>query len=362
MKELPDYRKDKKRQVWILVNILFPIVTLTIGWFLGRFIGLAIGLLLIILICFVLGALVYNGSLRRNKKPAHIAFHAKGEELEKAPSWWKRARENMDIFPADSVEDVSLKSHDGLNLHGIFIKGSPDEKRTAIVLHYYRGLGMSMWEYAEYYHRVYGFNVLLADARGHGGSEGSYFGMGWHDRLDYLRWIDFVIKKTGGDEAQILLHGVSMGATTIMMLSGEELPKQVRFAVEDCGFTGIWELFRYQLRYLKHFPYFPSFYTANIVCRLRAGFWFQDGSSLKQVQKAKIPMIFVHGEEDEVVPPSMLYEVYEAAGCPDKRLIPVAGAGHIQSFEKDREGQICSSSKGGPVCAAIEEFVGKYMN
>ena len=55
-----------------------------------------------------------------------------------------------------------------------------------------------------------GFNVLAPDDRGHGQSQGNYIGYGCPDRLDYLKWINQIIKKQG-QQSQLALYGVSYG-------------------------------------------------------------------------------------------------------------------------------------------------------
>ncbi|WP_143805201.1 alpha/beta hydrolase, partial [Oenococcus oeni] len=81
-----------------------------------------------------------------------------------------------------------------------------------------------------------GFNVLLPDDRGHGQSMGEYISFGWLDRLDYLQWLKKIIKRVG-PKSEILLFGVSMGASTVEMLSGEDLPSQVKCVIADCGYS-----------------------------------------------------------------------------------------------------------------------------
>ena len=69
--------------------------------------------------------------------------------------------------------------------------------------------------------------MLLIDERAHGESEGTYIGFGTMDRLDGMEWVKWMIDKIG-DDAQILLHGNSMGGATVCMMSGLKLPDQVK--------------------------------------------------------------------------------------------------------------------------------------
>ena len=160
-------------------------------------------------------------------------------------------------------------------------------------------------------------------------SEGDYIGMGWPDRRDMLQWIDWIIRRDS--EARIVLHGISMGGATVMMTAGEDLPGQVKAVVEDCGYTSVWDIFTDELDYLFHLPAFPLLNIASGLSSLRAGYSFSEASSLNQIAKAQVPVLFIHGSEDNFVHTDMVYRLYDA--CPtEKQLMVVEGAGHGNSF------------------------------
>ena len=98
-----------------------------------------------------------------------------------------------------------------------------------------RGLGMTDYGRGFYQH---GYNLLVPDLRGHGESEGHYIGFGWHDHRDVIRWIYRLIEED--PSASIVLFGLSMGAATVMMVSGDPLPPNVKCIIEDCGYTSAW--------------------------------------------------------------------------------------------------------------------------
>ena len=130
--------------------------------------------------------------------------------------------------------DVSLISDDGLELHAYRVDGSVPH-RYAVLCHGYQNNATGMASYGKHLFDL-GYTVLLPDARGHGESEGDYIGMGWPERRDVVRWCQQLIAED--PEAEIVLYGVSMGAATVMMASGEaDLPVQVRCVIEDCGYT-----------------------------------------------------------------------------------------------------------------------------
>lgn len=221
-----------------------------------------------------------------------------------------------------------ITSHDNLKLHGLYLQQRAKTNRYAVICHGYHDQCERMLVQGKEFYQM-GFHLLIPDARGHGDSEGSYIGMGWHDRLDLLSWIRWIVLKN--PQAEIVLYGVSMGAATVMMVSGEPLPPNVKVIVEDCGFTSVWDEFCYQLKKLYHLPSFPVMQAASITTRIKAGFWFSEASAVKQVRKTKLPILFIHGDRDTFVPFKMVNCLYEAAAGP-KELAIVSGAGHGQAM------------------------------
>lgn len=225
-------------------------------------------------------------------------------------------------------EPVFLHSDDGLELAADLCVTDPDSHRWAIMVHGYTARRQMMRNYGAMYAR-YGFNLLMPDLRAHGESEGNYIGMGWPDRLDILKWIDMIISRD--PEAEILLTGISMGGATVMMTAGEELPANVKAVVEDCGYTSVWDIFADEMDVLFHLPTFPLLNTASYISSFRAGYNFTEASSLNQVKKAKVPILFIHGAEDNFVHTEMVYKVYEACQS-EKDILVIDDAGHGQAY------------------------------
>ena len=119
-----------------------------------------------------------------------------------------------------------------------------------------------------------------------------------------------------------------------MMTSGEDLPDNVIAIVEDCGYTSVWDVFSDELKYLFNLPEFPFLHTASVISRIRAGYSFKEASAILKVQNARVPIIFIHGSEDNFVHTDMVYELYDA--CPTEKDLYVAeGAGHGQAMYID---------------------------
>lgn len=245
--------------------------------------------------------------------------------------------------------DTSIVSPDGVRLHGYYVRANAPTTQTAVIVHGYTDNAIRMMMIGYMYHHDLGFNILLPDLRYSGLSEGDHLQMGWNDRKDVALWLD-VAGTLFGDTAQMVVHGISMGAATVMMLSGDVLPDNVKCLVEDCGYTSVWDEFEGELKKQYGLPAFPLLYTSNWMCRLLHGWSFTEASALKQVARCALPMLFIHGENDEFVPTAMVYPLYEAKPMP-KELWIVPSEGHAFSYRDCPE----------EYTRKVSAFVHKYM-
>lgn len=228
--------------------------------------------------------------------------------------------------------DMCFNSFDDLILAAAETNANQQTHKWAILVHSYRTDHRFMNPYAKAYQEQ-GYNTLQPDNRAHGQSEGDYIGMGYLDQYDILSWIDYIIEKD--PEAEIVLHGVSMGASTLMMLSGQaDIPDNVKVMIEDCGYTSAKDYLTWKLNQRFHLPAFPVIPIANVAFKVSAGYYMNDASALEGVKKSDIPTLFIHGTEDRTVPVEDVYKLYEAATC-EKQLYIVEGAGHGEALWKN---------------------------
>jgi hypothetical protein len=234
-------------------------------------------------------------------------------------------------FEAVGAQDISLVSFDGLKLHALYIPAEEESNRFALIAHGYSGKGRNMISVAKLYRDKLHCNILLPDARGHGQSEGDYIGFGWHDHFDQLMWLQYILL-SHPKTSKIVLHGVSMGASTVLMTSGARaLPEQVAAVVSDCAYTSAQAELAYQMKRLYHIPAFPLLQATDFWTRVKAGYSFKEASALEQVKKSHVPTLFIHGDEDAFVPYEMVHELYNACPAP-KDLYIVPGAGHGNAY------------------------------
>ncbi|MDO5476049.1 MAG: alpha/beta fold hydrolase [Eubacteriales bacterium] len=272
-------------------------------------------------------------------------------------------------------EEVYLRADDGLQLHAAFIpairfsagaaekrpagdaaqtaaenkSGSSgdheestqagteqEEHRYAVCVHGWGGISDGMGLYARVYRDRLGMHVLLPDLRGFGRSDGDYVGMGYDDSRDLLRWIDWIIERDPA--AQIVLHGISMGAAAVLMTTGYTLPAQVAAAVSDSSYTSAEAVLKavYRSSGGAVFPAPVMYEAVRGIALLRAGYDLAKASPVRAVSRSRTPTLFIHGQADTLVSPGMMPALYKAAAC-RKAFLWIPEAFHAQAVVVDPE-------------------------
>ena len=254
---------------------------------------------------------------------------------------------DIGTFEAEPFEEVTISSHDGLRLRGRYYHyadGAPLE----IMCHGYKGNAIrdfcGNWAVA----KKDGRNVLLIDQRCHGKSEGHTITFGILERRDVLGWINWANQRFG--EIPILLSGVSMGAATVLMVSGMELPGNVKAVVADCPYDAPSNIIKKVLGQDMGMPVsivYPLIRFGGIVY---GKFNLNGDSPLEAVKRTKLPILLIHGDDDRFVPYAMSENIHGAA--PEKITFhTVPGAGHALNYVKDPE----------TYTRVLREFTDKYL-
>lgn len=247
----------------------------------------------------------------------------------------------------DETQIKTITSKDGLKLCAYSRIIDPESEKTALIIHGYGGNPEEMVPFAKHYTAL-GYNCYIPNQRSHGLSQGRYISMGYNESKDMLLWLNLILEEN--PKTQIVVHGVSMGAATTMMLSGMDIPDNVKVCVEDCGYNSISGIFSDKLNHIFHLPSFPFIQLGSVMCKMRAGFFYNSGNSIKSIKKSKLPMAFIHGRDDDFIPLQMMEEVY--AACPnDKVKLIVDGAKHAKSQKTNPD----------LYWSTVDPFVQKYI-
>lgn len=243
--------------------------------------------------------------------------------------------EASEKLASEENETVTITAHDGIKIVGHWIP-CENPKRILIAMHGWRSSWHRDFGMIADFWRSNGCSVLYAEQRGQGESGGDSMGFGLTERYDCLDWVNYINSRFGTN-LPIYLCGVSMGAATVLMAAGLDMPENVCGICADCGFTSPDAIWRHVMNDNMHIRYggFMSA-VANEICKQKTDFGANDCSTVEALKHTDIPVFLAHGTDDTFVPVTMTYENYKSCASP-KRLLIVPGADHGMSYfvEKD---------------------------
>lgn len=245
----------------------------------------------------------------------------------------KRMTELMDKAVWLPYEGVYVTSFDGLRLYARYYETDP-KAPLVILFHGYRANGYRDFSGALPLAVECGLNVLMVDERAHGKSEGDFLTMGIWEQRDVVSWCQYALERLGSD-VKIILSGVSMGAATVLQASGrKDLPSQVVGVIADCGYSSQKEIF---VKVMKEGGY-PEwlYYLIPLGAKIWGHFDLNATAPKTAVENSKVPILFIHGDDDRFVPYEMSKVNYEHCAS-EKTFVTIEGAGHAMAYIIDPE-------------------------
>lgn len=236
----------------------------------------------------------------------------------------------IDSVRAEGILKDTMMTVGGLRLRAFYAQAPQPSAKTAVIVHGYLVNPMAVMMLARMYRDYLGYNVWLPEQRHHGKSGGDAIQFGWAEKADALEWAR-IAHEHFGDEVQVM-HGMSMGAATVMMASGEATPDYLKGFIEDCGYTSVWDQFSYSRKRYLHWDDEKSLERSSQINQSRYGWNYHEASCLTQLAKCSKPMLFIHGGADTLVPTEMVHRCYEAKTSGYKDLWIAPGSGHSWSY------------------------------
>ena len=252
----------------------------------------------------------------------------RGEQYEKERQRMLSLIRQMDEIP---YEAVTISAQDGTKLAARYYHvrdGAP----LQIQFHGYRGTAVRDFCGGNKLARESGQNTLVVDQRAHGRSGGTTITFGIQERLDCLCWAEYANQRFGSD-TPVFLSGVSMGAATVLMAADLPLPPQVKGIIADCGYDSPEDILRETMR-RWHYPQFPTWQLTRLGAKLFGHLDVRECSALESMKHARVPVLLIHGEADNVVPCEMAAALRDACAS-HAELLTVPGAGHGMSCYTD---------------------------
>ncbi|MDR0199837.1 MAG: alpha/beta hydrolase [Streptococcaceae bacterium] len=249
-------------------------------------------------------------------KPGEIHYEASQSYLKAPKEIWEIHREKW-------------------TLYGDYLPAEIPTHKTILMANGYHSTRATFSPHAWLFHRL-GYNVLNPEHFGDTEAQGHYVGFGWPDRADYKAWLQLILQKD--PEAEMVMYGVSMGAASSLMLSGEpDLPQALHAFIADCGYTSLWDEMAHQITQLYHIPTtWPLLPMMSFYSKLFVGYGYKEASSLVQVPKNTRPILLIHGAKDNFVPFWMLDKIAQAI-VSEKQVEVFQEAGHAMSFWSEPE-------------------------
>ena len=299
-------------------------------------------MIILIILLIILGGSVIAGNYFYNYALTRVGVESNINKLQSSegmpnfddfkksldPKWWDN----------HNSERITIESLDGLKLSALYVKNEIETKKVVVFSHGYSASANSMILYAQTYYDL-GYDIISVDNRAHGQSEGDVVGMGYFDSKDIIKWIDKAIDLKGQD-CDIVLHGVSMGAATMCSVSDNDIDKNVRCIISDCAYDNAENIYTHLLKTQYNIPKFPIINMLNIICKIRGGYFLSNINVTSSVMNSKVPILFIHGSNDDFVPAYMAQNLYNATPQDKRDIYIVDGASHAASVMVDKDGYI----------------------
>ncbi|WP_405358251.1 alpha/beta hydrolase [Ruminococcus sp.] len=241
------------------------------------------------------------------------------------------ARVKVKELAALPCEFITTRSYDGLKLSARYYQGD-ESKPLFLCFHGYHGSALRDYSGVGLSLIRQGYPVIMVDERAHWRSQGHTITFGMRERFDVLSWIDYACKRFGTD-CPIYLHGISMGGGTVLMASGQKLPDNVKGIISDCPFNDAEKIIRHvcQLVGLNVEICWPVIKLSGLIY---GRFNVNKTTAAKEVKKATVPIMIIHGDGDDFVPATMSEEVQKANPEIIERYL-IADAGHGLAYYYD---------------------------
>lgn len=240
-----------------------------------------------------------------------------------------------DILLSKDTEEVSIEAYDGTILKGHILHCNHPQ-RIIIAFHGWRARWSRDFGMISDFWNEDGATVIYVEQRGQNGSSFAHMGFGAIERFDCVSWAKYACDRFA-DTLPIYLAGISMGATTVLMSANLELPERVHGIMADCGFTSADNIWRHVVHNNLHLPYNLRGKIADRMCLKKTGYGADEINTLRVLKEARVPVLFIHGLDDNFVPVDMTINNYKACAS-RKKMYLVSGADHGMSYYCDRNG------------------------
>lgn len=294
----------------------------------------AIGIILGIML--IAGYITFKRFLGRQKNEKGMESYPYISQLgDRYDEYIKFTKNRQEYFNSIEVQECEIEAIDGVHLKGYFLPAKENAKVTIICAHGYRSNCFNDFAGIIPFLHNQNYNVLFTVARAHVGSAGRYITLGKKESKDLVCWTEFIENKLPGQD--IFIYGISLGAVNAMILTElDYIPSGIKGIIEDSGYSRAYDILVYQIRHEYRLSPYPTIPIANWFAKRIAGVNFKTPSPIESIKNSTLPILFIHGTKDELVPTYMGDACYKACNSP-KTFLKIDDASHYQTFFENQE-------------------------
>ncbi len=231
-------------------------------------------------------------------------------------------------------EDMFIEKDDGHKLHALRVNKRNVSHSYILIYHPVSLISADMADYAYHFYDI-GFNVILPDLRGCGQSDYTEMSFGATDGEDILLWIDRIVAED--KDASIILFGVGAGGSAVLSVCDKELPSNVKGIIEDSGYDSLKDVFKNNIEKYYNKKSFPALLIADKYAESKYGLSISGISLRDTVHNSKLPILFIHGGEDSIVPVNHSNDMYEVCPAVGTDHLLISGADHCRPMQTNPE-------------------------
>lgn len=221
-------------------------------------------------------------------------------------------------------EDISIKTQDGLTLHGSIMRPQTPSKKVLVMIPGFNPDYRLSREgaYSLTNIKYIDANLVCVETRAVNKVEGKYMTFGWLERFDMKCWIELLVKMFG-DDCEIFITGVSSGATVAMMTAAlPNLPPQFKGCIPESFFASMRALIHdaAKARMGKDLPKSVIDFVA-LSSKVVLGIDIDYMDVYKRYADIKVPMLFLQGGMDDQIPAECFEPMVAACPVPHKAVV-----------------------------------------
>lgn len=241
---------------------------------------------------------------------------SQSEKIEKDAGNWN----NYDSL---DKEDLNFILNDGYLIHGTLIWNNRNSNKFVIITHGFKYNRFGSIKYLDTF-KNNDYNVYIYDLRSHGNNEKGIISMGNQESKDLNQLIN-LFRKNFQNNIILALHGESLGAfSSLLVLSYNP---DIKFVVSDCSYSDTINELKHQMK--NHKIPLMIFPLISFIAKVKYNQNWKSLDAREVLKKTKIPILFIHGEDDTFTPPHMAKELYLQCSS-KKELVYFNDAKHAQ--------------------------------